>query len=244
MNVAGFLSCVEHTWIDLPNAVLNSTDAKVLSRLRDVTQFDFTICRMSTTHIGLLINAAVSFLEPDECYLNIGVWQGYSFFAGVVGNIERRCVGNDDFSLYRGNTGLLGAPDALGRDFGDPKAAFFREYTRVKSDRTSFYEGDFRDLLRDWRQQFGHPVGFYFYDGDHSYAAHLDGLNDVVQHLSPDCALLVDDTNVEHIAQANRHFLSQNTGFRLVLDLPTPANRFPTWWNGVQVLVRENEDAA
>lgn len=243
MNVSGFLSCVKRTWVDLPNAVLNADDPEVLSRLRNVTQFDFTVRRMSTTHIGLLINMAVSFLGPDEGYLNIGVWQGYTFLAGVVGNPEKLCVGNDNFSLYTGHTGFSGGPDALGRDFGDPKAVFYREYARIRSGRTAFFEGDCWDLLLNWRKHFGFPIGFYFYDGDHSYTAHLNSLNKVAEYLSPSCMVLVDDTNVEHIAQANRDFLAQHTDFRLVLDLPTPANRFPTWWNGMQVLAREGENA-
>jgi len=243
VNVSGFLSCVEQTWVDLSNAVLNARDPQVMTRLRTVTQSDLTICRMATTHIGILINSAVSYLESNECYLNIGVWQGYSFFSGVVGNPEKLCIGNDNFSLFSGRTGFSGEPDALGRDFGDTRAIFYREYARVKSKQKAFFEGDYRDLLRDWHHRFGFQIGFYFYDGDHSYTAQIDALNMAAEYLSPHCVVLVDDTNIEDVVQANLDFLTHHRDFKLAFDLPTPANRFPTWWNGIQVLVREGEDA-
>lgn len=166
MNISELISGVERTWVDLPNAILNGEDKEVLERLRNVTQFDFTIRRMSTTRIGLLIKLAVSLLEPDECYLNIGVWQGYSFFSGITGNPEKLCVGNDNFSIYKGCVGFSDQLGALGRDFGDPKSIFSSEYARIRSKRTAFFECDCWELLRDWGQRVGFPIGFYFYDGD------------------------------------------------------------------------------
>ena len=164
--------------------------------------------------------------------------RGTVFFAGAAGNPEKRCIGNDNFSLFNGPRGFSGGTDHLGRNFGDPKAVFSSEYERVKSEMTSFFEGDCWELLQKWPEYFGDPVGFYFYDGDHSYEAQSAALKYVVPYLSPNCVILVDDTNVEHVSQANQDFLAEQSDFRLALDLPTPSNRYPTWWNGLQILVR------
>src|SRR5271169_3298372 len=80
----------------------------------------------------------------------------------------------------------------------------------------TFHDMDFRDFLAaaPWRPA---RIGAYFYDGGHSFRDQYDGValalpwlaNDVVARALP--------------------------SFELVLDLRTPRNHSPTWWNGVQV---------
>jgi hypothetical protein len=155
----------------------------------------------------------------------------------VIGNGAKTCIGNDDFSMYVGGTGWSG-PDAQQRDFGDPRSIFLEELGRVGGARAEFVEGGCWDLLRHWGREGRPPIGFYFYDGDHSYDAQLRALTAALPHLSPECAILIDDTNVEAVALANRDFLRKNPEFELLISLPTPANHYPTWWNGIELLGR------
>jgi len=41
------------------------------------------------------------------------------------------------------------------------------------------------------------------------------------------------------VQQPNRDFLATHDECRLVLDLPTPGNGHPSFWNGLQVLAWE-----
>jgi hypothetical protein len=237
VEVARLLHEIGACWRDLPDAVLDAGSPRALERLRRVGELDLTLRRMSTPHVGLLVNLAVGCLAEDECYLNVGLWQGYSFLSGVIGNEAKRCIGNDDFSMYVGGTGWNG-PDARQRDFGDPRSIFRAELARVGGPRTEFVEGDCWELLRRWGRDGRPAIGFYFYDGDHGYDAQLRALTAALPHLSPECAILVDDTNLSAVASANRDFLRKHPDFELLLSLPTPANHWPTWWNGIELLGR------
>jgi hypothetical protein len=48
--------------------------------------------------------------------------------------------------------------------------------------------------------------------------------------------LVVDDTNCPAPRQATWDFLAARPEARLLLDLPTPGNCHPTFWNGLAVL--------
>src|SRR5580704_15254788 len=54
-------------------------------------------------------------------------------------------------------------------------------------------------------------------------------------YLADDAVVIIDDTNKRAARSANNLVASAIPGFRLVLDLRTPRNHSPTWWNGVQV---------
>jgi hypothetical protein len=75
-----------------------------------------------------------------------------------------------------------------------------------------------------------------------------------VPFLSDDAIIVIDDSNYEHVRQANRDFLVCRPEFRLVFDaytethpanMPEPARDLAArgWWNGVNVLVRDSSIA-
>jgi hypothetical protein len=55
---------------------------------------------MSTFAIGAMINEGVARMPDGCCFLNIGVWHGFTFLAGLVNNPHKRCIGVDNFSEY------------------------------------------------------------------------------------------------------------------------------------------------
>ena len=50
-----------------------------------------------------------------------------------------------------------------------------------------------------------------------------------------DALIIIDDTNKREARAADALFARMVPGFKLVLDLRTPRNHHPTWWNGIQV---------
>ena len=47
--------------------------------------------------------------------------------------------------------------------------------------------------------------------------------------------IIIDDTNKREARAADALFARMVPGFELVIDLRTPRNHHPTWWNGIQV---------
>jgi hypothetical protein len=236
MNIPEFKKNVDQTWTDLENAVLNFNAS---SMVKSLTTIDLTVRKMSTTHIGLLISIAVSCLDDDECYVNIGTWNGYSFFAGFLLNHSKQCVGNDNFSLFNGeNSSSIIEKDKANRNFGDIRSFFYYEFNRIKTHNSIFKEQDWKSFLKDFRFVTDKKIGFYFYDGAHDFDSQYEALKMAEPYFSSKCLILVDDTNLEDVKNANSKFMSENLDFYKIIDIKTPCNRYPTWWNGIQVFAR------
>jgi len=236
MNVPKFISYINNTWIDLENAILNKNAA---SMVKNLTRLDLTTKKMATTHIGLLISMAVSCLDDDECYVNVGTWNGYSFFAGFFLNPNKECIGNDNFSLFTKEYSVNATEkDKAHRNFGDIKEQFYLEFNRIKTPNAIFKEGDWRDFLSNFRTTTDKKIGFYFYDGGHDFDSQYDALKIVQPYLSQECLILVDDVNLIDVEKANEKFISENPEFSKIVDIKTPCNRYPTWWNGIQLFTR------
>jgi hypothetical protein len=178
---------------------------------------------MSTIAIGSIINRAVAGLKKDESFVNVGVWNGFSFLAGLACNPEKVCVGIDNFS-----------------QFGGPRDAFLGRFAKYKSPVQHFFDMDYKQYFTEKQQS---RIGFYIYDGEHSYHNQLEGLRVAEPFFSEDCIVLVDDTNWEEPRQATLDFVAQSSNrYEMVLDVRTAANRHPTFWNGVMILRRVAAD--
>jgi len=175
------------------------------------------IPRMSTFALGALINEGVRRMPPGTAFVNVGVWHGFTLLAGMAENGDRRCIGVDNFS-----------------EFGGPKKAFLGRFNALPGRDHAFHEMDFADYF--WKVHQG-PIGFYIYDGEHSYANQLRGLQVAAPFLVPGATVLVDDTNDEEPRQATLDFVAADPGrFRIILDRRTAVNGHPTWWNGVMLV--------
>jgi hypothetical protein len=146
--------------------------------------------RMSTHAIGLIINQAVRDMAPDMAYVNIGVWHGYTLFAGMVGNLDKICVGVDNFS-----------------EFGGPKAEFNKLFGIIKSQNHVFHEMDYREYFKN--THIG-SIGVYMYDGKHDFADQMDGLRLAEPYFAPGTIILVDDINWPDPYNATMKFLESS----------------------------------
>jgi hypothetical protein len=172
------------------------------------------IPRMSTPAIGALINRGVAQMAPGEVFVNIGVWNGFTLLSGMVTNPDKVCIGVDNFS-----------------QFGGPKDVFLTRFKQFRSRDHRFYDMDYKDYFTTVHRE---PIGFYLYDGEHSYQSQLDGLRVAEPFFGSNCIVMVDDTNVPEPREATLDFLQQSPNrYEMVLDATTSGNNHPTWWNGV-----------
>lgn len=177
------------------------------------------IPKMSTFTIGGIVNAAVSDMRRDCAFVNVGVWHGYTFLAGLHGNGDARAVAIDNFSEFQ--------------TLGNPRREFLRHLREVAGERQLFIERDYRDVLRDG---FGESIGVYMYDGAHTYEDQLDGLRLAEPFFADGCIVIVDDANWAAPREATYDFIAQSSrDYSVLLDVSTAGNH-PTLWNGLLVL--------
>jgi hypothetical protein len=174
---------------------------------------------MSTFAIGAIINRVVTEMAGDNAFVNVGVWQGFTLLSGMVGNPHKRCVGVDNFS-----------------EFGGPREVFLRRFAEHRTDRHAFYDMDY---VRYFNAVHQGPIGFYIYDGDHSYDHQYKGLQTAESYFSRDCIVLVDDTNAEEPRAGTFDFLAKSKlRYRMLFDARTAENGHPTFWNGIMLFQR------
>ena len=180
------------------------------SRIRKI----FTIRKKSTLAIGILINKIVSEMKNDEVFLNIGVWKGFSLFAGMVGNGDKTCIGVDNFS-----------------QFGSPREEFIHHFQNLKKTNHHFFEVSYQEYFKDIHKE---KIGFYIYDGHHSYENQFNNLVIAERFFSDDCIIMIDDINFPQVRKATMDFIANSTNtYEIIADKRTPRDRHLTFWNGI-----------
>ena len=173
---------------------------------------------MATENKLRLLNCAVASLDPGEVYVEVGCYKGASLVGAAASNPQARIFACDNFSQFDG------AADALRRTLD----------AHTAPGQVTFHDMDFRAFLAaaPWAPA---RIGAYFYDGGHSFADQYDGVAMAIPHLADDAVVIIDDTNKRAARSANNLVARALSSFKLILDLRTPRNHSPTWWNGVQV---------
>jgi len=198
--------------IDVVNTVINDESPI------NVDTFLHQMSRMSTIANGYIVNSIARCLKPGSLYLNVGTFEGFTFFSGLAGNPHITGIGVDNFSLY-----------------GGPRDKFNNGFERYKTESTHFYEMDFRAYFENRHRE---PIGFYFYDGPHDYQNQYDGVKLAEPYLARDAIILVDDTNDPEVRRATLDFIGERDEYRLLVDLRTARDEHPTFWNGLMVIGR------
>jgi methyltransferase family protein/glycosyl transferase family 2 len=177
------------------------------------------IPRMSTFAVGAVLNRAVAAMPRDQVYVNVGVWQGYTFFSGALGNPDKRCIGVDNFSEW-------------GKE--DVRVALEARLDRIGMPSQTMHAMDYREYFRMVHNE---PIGVYLYDGDHAYEHQLQGLEIAEPFLADGCVVVVDDTNWRHPYEATLDFMAKSDRrWEILLDCDTSSPGHPTWWNGLLVI--------
>jgi protein O-GlcNAc transferase len=173
---------------------------------------------MATENKLRLLNCAVASLDASEIYVEVGCYKGASLVGAAASNPHARVFACDNFSQFDG------AADALRRTLD----------AHTAPGQVTFHDMDFRDFLAaaPWAPA---RIGAYFYDGGHSFHDQYDGVALAIPHLADDALVIIDDTNKRAARSANNLVAHALQSFKLILDLRTPRNHSPTWWNGLQV---------
>jgi protein O-GlcNAc transferase len=177
---------------------------------------------MTTPSVLQLLNHAVAHLAADESYAEVGCFRGSTLVGALTGQ-SAFALAADNFSEFD--------PD------GTNRAALAANLRRSGLEsRVRFYEEDCERFLLGRAGDPDARVGVYFYDGAHDYRSQLMGLLLAVPLLARRALVVVDDANWPEVRQGTRDFLAARPEARLLLDLPTPGNRHPSFWNGLLVL--------
>ncbi len=203
------------TSLEFANTRTPWLDAEMKSSLRQICN----IPRMSTFAIGAMINQGVAQMRASEAFVNVGVWHGFTLLSGIINNPHKRCIGVDNFS-----------------EFGEPQEAFLARFKKYKKWNHEFYEMGYLDYFSNVHRE---KIGFYIYDGNHSYENQILGLRVAEPFLSENGIILIDDANYDEVRTGTMEFISSSPySYRILLDRSTYCNHHPTFWNGVMILQR------
>ncbi len=178
---------------------------------------------MTTANVMQLLNFAVDCMEPDEIYCEVGCFQGANLIGSLFDHPGQMAYAVDNFSKFE--------PD--GQKFEkliEHLSAFSLEEQVFISNQ------DFEEFLFEIREiETEEKIGVYFYNGAHDYRSQILGLLLVKPLLAAQALIIVGNSNVSAVQQANWDFIAAHPQFQMLLDLPTPENEHYTFWNGIQV---------
>jgi Methyltransferase domain len=177
---------------------------------------------MSTFALAGIVNEAVRRMPSDQSYVNVGTWQGFTLFAGMLGNPTRRCVGVDNFSEHTGS------------QFGAVRETFLQRFEAWRSPAHEFFESDYVDYFENRHHG---PIGVYLYDGEHTFENQFRALEIAEPHFACGCLICIDDAYAAEPREATESFIASRRGrYEIVLDQPVASKGHPTFWNGFLIL--------
>ena len=177
-----------------------------------------TVENLASENVLALLNLAASLLEPDEAYVEIGVYHGASLTASMLGNDGKRFIGIDSFGFRDAS---LEKVEANLERFGVP--------------RPEILVGDAFELVPGGALD-GTQVGLWYYDAAHDYDSQVDGLRMAEPHLAPGALMIVDDTDWERVERAMDDYVAAQPRAKRILTIEGKSRGFPQWWEGMQVL--------
>lgn len=185
---------------------------------------------MISPNVMQLLNFAVSCLQENEVYCEIGTFTGASVISALVNNPDKIAYAVDNFSELD-----------EGENFD--KLASNLEAFNI-AEQVFFCYQDFEDFFRELKNQgLTEKIGVYFYDGSQNYRSYLIGLLNLKSVISDKCLIIITNCQWQSCQQAVRDFLATNSEARLMLDF---SQEDYLSWNGIQILTwdtqRENDD--
>jgi len=182
---------------------------------------------LSDPKVCNLLNRLVAAMPADQQYLEVGTFKGLTLCSAAYGNKGKHCIACDKFRFWNKYTG-----------WGfQARAAFYANVERYKATSAAVEFYDMQSLVMFRKGLIKGPIGVYFYDGDHSYAATRDNILAAAPLLASSSVLLVDDWRDPIIQESTRDAIKQ-AGLRIEwerwLGQGTTGRNF---WNGLGVFV-------
>ena len=173
---------------------------------------------LATENTLALLNLGASLLEPDEAYVEVGVYHGASLISSMLGNDGKRFVGIDRFEFRDASAEKV---EANLERFGLP--------------RPELLVGDAFELVPGGALD-GTRVGLWYYDAAHDYDSQVEGLRMAEPFLAPGALMVVDDTDWERVERAMDDYVESQPRATRILTIDGKSRGAPQWWEGMQVL--------
>jgi len=151
----------------------------------------FKIWLGGTTSIKIskLLNFAVSQMDQDECYVEVGVYTGCTLVSSFWAN-SKKCYGIDPYGE--------GMPEATTQS-----PEFVRDQARRNvsqlSQGVTLIEKSFRDVSPE---EIAEKIAVTFIDAKHDYVSVMDNLKWLEGKLSKDALIFFDDINYSEVSRA------------------------------------------
>ncbi len=175
--------------------------------------------KMATFSTFYLINSICKNIHKGT-YLNIGLWNGFSLFSGMV-DTTCEVIGVDNFSEFNGSSS---------------EKLFFKKYDSIKRNNHHFLNMDALEYLKKCKKK----IDFYFYDALHTFEYQYEALKLAMPHLKKGSLIMIDDICWNHSndpVEATKKFLNDySNDFKLLMEVKTKYNQHPTFWNGYIII--------
>ncbi len=235
MDVNSYLNKIDESFSNINDGIYATENAYYINNR--IQELSFYCKRLSTPQIGYMLNIATKYLDIDECFVNLGVWEGYTFFAGGVDNHDKLVIGVDNFSEMNEEKGA--SANSISRKYGKTKENFYYAYDFLKNDNLQFHERDWEFFLDNFKILYPNKkIGAVFYDANHTASAHNIFFKKIKPLLSEKCVIFIDDLRYDFVREASNIFIKQNSDFKILINIEVKQPRHPSWWAGFQVIVR------
>jgi predicted O-methyltransferase YrrM len=188
---------------------------------------------LSTAKTGKILNRAVSYMDKDEIYCEIGTFLGYTLIAASHHNGGHKCFGIDNFRL-------------IGMDRTEEHKAWARKrlltnLEHFKYGNQFFVESDFRDIdLKD-------KMGVFYIDGEHTKEEVLDNFKWGHPRLSDKALIVIDDISAWGVGDGVREWLKDNPEYYEFFHMDCfytadNVNHYNhIFWNGISLIKFERK---
>ncbi|HEX4227546.1 MAG TPA: class I SAM-dependent methyltransferase [Bryobacteraceae bacterium] len=183
-----------------------------------------------------LLQHLVQSCRGENCYAEVGVFQGLTLLSVAAANPVLACFGIDNFSFGDG-AGNRRKVETACDSYGLMNAHLVVQGYEEAMAQLAALTG-------------GRKIAVYFVDGPHDYRSQLMCLLLARPHLAPGVVIVIDDCNYPQVRQANRDFLVTHPDYALAFQAYTP--RHPNnmdaqgmaaasagWWNGINLIVHD-----
>lgn len=178
---------------NLMNLLCNSENEAQLHALRCFTR------GLSGVKTAKIINYASRCCYANECYVEIGVYTGFTLCAAGYQNVTH-CIGIDDFSLddfYDQKD-----PEQVKKVFRD---SVNNNIAHIRNPNIQFIEADFRNVALDLESGNNKKIksiGVLYLDGCHTTEQTIEGFKWAEPMLSDDAVIILDDSDQLRVEKA------------------------------------------
>lgn len=189
--------------------------------------------------MGTLQRLAAEFTDENNCYLEVGVFQGLTLLS--VGSTAKGDVfGIDNFAFFD--------KDGKNQSIVEDR----REKLGLKN--VHLINADYEDALHNLEKHLnGRKISVYFVDGPHDYRSQLVCLLFAKPFLADNAIIIVDDSNYNDVRQAAADFLVSHPEYKLFyqaytsshpdnMNVETKTEATEGWWDGVNIMVRDADN--